>query len=268
MEDPMDAPLLDPSSPRQTFFSSRSRPTKYGAISSSTSTSIAITLDNSSNLVSRTTQFVTHRVAPTDTLYSIAVQYGVPPNQILRANRLSSAAGLTFRTEIRVPVSDASNTCSSSALLSHSVSVPSGLQPDAHGVQNGERSSQRQAERISVRPDADALCDSNGVHPASNTSSSTNTSSLTPTGAAGPTSSRSATSGGRSPTPSDIFERVDSTLARTRARLDQPDASTNTSTSINNAHRQVAASSGASETVAFASRASAMKQDDKQLLAL
>ena len=252
MEDTMDAPLLDPSSPRQTFFSSRSRPTKYGAISISTSasnsSSTAITLDtcNSSNWVPRTTQFVTHHVAPTDTLYSIAVQYGVPPNQILRANRLSSAAGLTFKTEIRVPISGASNTCSTSALLPHSVSVPSGLQPAAHGVQNGERSSQRQTEHISVRTDAHS--DSSSVHPASNTSTST---TLTASGVAGPTSTRSATSGGRSPAPSDIFERVDSALARTRVRLDQPEQTANASSSSSNARRAgtgtVAASRGANE---------------------
>lgn len=252
MDDTMDEPLLTPSSPRGTFINTRPRPSKYGATSSSTSTATAF----DKCIRAKATQFITHRVAPTDTLYSIAVQYGVPPNQILRVNRLSNAAGLVFRSEIRIPVSGRSDTASTStsALLPHSVSVPAGLQPISLGSSSEARS--------------DPL--SNGAHPASTTGRSDGAHSPPPLASAargpsvaGPTPASSA--GGHSLAPSDIFTRVDTTLARTRARLDQPAASASSGAP---ARRAEAATRGASDMVAFSSRSPVAQQDNEQLVSL
>lgn len=251
----MDAPLLSPNSSRNPFFSARSRPSKYGAISNSPTNSTAIVLEkcNGAFWSSQASHFIVHRVAPSDTLYSIAVQYGVPPNQILRANRLSSAAGLTFRNEIRVPVPGASATASTSAILPHSASVPAGLQPtptpnSSSGTFDSESASGTQNTHVSGRGDPH----SNDVHPASTSASNNNCSDVvrTPGVSDAP---RGDMSLGPAPATSDIFKRVDTTLARTRACLDQPDVSSNYPPPF---------SSGRGEVVSFASSSSVAHRDE------
>lgn len=250
----MDAPLLSPNSSRNPFFSARSRPTKYGAISNPPSNSTAIVLEkcNGAFWSSQASHFIVHRVAPSDTLYSIAVQYGVPPNQILRANRLSNAAGLTFRNEIRIPVAGASATASTSALLPHSASVPAGLQPTptpnaSSGTFNNESASDTQNTHISGRGNPR----SNNVHPASASNNNCSDVVRTPCASDAPSGDMSL---GPAPATSDIFKRVDTTLARTRACLDQPDVSSN--------YPPPFSSGRGGEVVSFASSSSVAHRDE------